>query len=308
MPAHTRHMLALYLLPALLANAQGQAEEPTYSDIAPILQSRCVLCHGGQLPPLDLRLDSLEQLLKGSQNGPIVQAGNPADSELIKRLKGISQPRMPMTGPPFLSAAQIALFERWVASGLKPGRATPAQEPAGYSPGSLPAPNEGANYNQVAAIFARRCVSCHSRPGILGAPPEGYVLSSYAATLATDERARVVPGSAEASELVRRIRGQARPRMPYDGPPFLDEAEIALIVDWVNQGARDAQGKMAYLPSGTKVRLHGTLGMDWKLDGLPLEINAATRIDSAPQPGDYVQIRGRLRHDGTLSVERIRPR
>lgn len=52
----------------------------------------------------------------------------------------------------------------------------------------------------------------------MGALPEGYLLSSYAATLASGERARVVPGNPVASELVRRIRGQARPRMPYDGP------------------------------------------------------------------------------------------
>lgn len=311
MPVHPRHTLTIYLLPALLAHAAATAAEPTYSDILPILQSRCVFCHSGQLPPLDLHLDSLEHLLAGSQNGAIVQAGDPAGSELIKRLKGISQPRMPMSGPPYLSDAQIDLFERWIANGLKPGDAIPAQEPAGFSPAPSPQPGAAVNYSHVAAIFARRCVTCHSQPGILGAPPEGYVLSSYATTLATDERARVVPGSAEASELVRRIRGHARPRMPYDGPPFLDDAEIALIVDWIEQGARDAQGIPARIARASKVRLHGTLeagGAGWQLDGLPLEINAATRVDDSPQPGDYVQVRGRLRPDGSLAVERIRAR
>jgi hypothetical protein len=52
----------------------------------------------------------------------------------------------------------------------------------------------------------------------------------------------VVPGHPEASELVRRIRGQALPRMPFDGPPYLSEADIALIVAWIRQGARDAAG------------------------------------------------------------------
>jgi hypothetical protein len=32
--------------------------------------------------------------------------------ELIRRLKGLSQPRMPVTGPPFLSDAAIARFEQ----------------------------------------------------------------------------------------------------------------------------------------------------------------------------------------------------
>lgn len=72
----------------------------------------------------------------------------------------------------------------------------------------------------------------------MGALPEGYLLSSYAATLASGERARVVPGNPAASELVRRIRGQARPHMPYDGPPYITDAEIDLIVAWIEQGAR----------------------------------------------------------------------
>ncbi|MBS7724183.1 hypothetical protein I0D68_01860 [Pseudomonas lalucatii] len=144
--------------------------------------------------------------------------------------------------------------------------------------------------------------------GMMGPAPEGYSLASYAETLAQGERARVVPGLAEASELVRRIRGQARPRMPFDGPPFLDETEIALIVAWIDQGARDAQGNPAPAPREAKLRLHGRLGANGQLDGLALRITAASRVEGAPQPGDYVQVRGRLLEDGSLLVERIRRR
>ena len=38
-------------------------------------------------------------------------------SELVKRLKGISKPRMPKNGPPFLPDADIALVEKWIAGG-----------------------------------------------------------------------------------------------------------------------------------------------------------------------------------------------
>ena len=48
----------------------------------------------------------------------------------------------------------------------------------------------------------------------------------------------VKAGDPNASELVRRIRGQARPRMPLDGPPYLSIDEIRLIEDWIAQGAR----------------------------------------------------------------------
>jgi mono/diheme cytochrome c family protein len=169
-------------------------------------------------------------------------------------------------------------------------------------------PKATVDYRQVQAILIGRCAKCHATQGLMGPAPEGYRLTSYAETLAHDERARVVPGAAEASELVRRIRGQARPRMPYDGPPYLDEQDIALIVDWINQGARDAEGKPAPMPSGARVRLHGTLQAGWRLDDLALRLNAATRMQRSPKPGDYVQVRGRLRNDGSLLVERIRPR
>ncbi|MFZ2648643.1 MAG: c-type cytochrome domain-containing protein, partial [Burkholderiaceae bacterium] len=109
---------AVLPLAALLAGAAAQAQGVSYDDVAPILASRCVMCHAGPGAPLALRLDSLEGLLEGSKNGPVVKAGDAPGSELIRRLEGLSQPRMPMTGPPYLSDAEVALFKRWIASGL----------------------------------------------------------------------------------------------------------------------------------------------------------------------------------------------
>lgn len=296
--------LTLRLLAPLLLSAGALADAPTYrQDIAPLLASRCLACHSGAQAPLDLRLDSLEHLLRGSRRGPVVRAGDPAGSELLRRLNGSSQPRMPLTGPPFLDDAEIALVERWIVAGLPPGDGA-APTPA--TP--RPQPGEALDYRHVEAILLRRCATCHSANGLMGAAPEGYLLSSYAATLASGERARVVPGNPGASELVRRIRGQARPRMPYDGPPFLAAAEIALIVAWIEQGARDAEGRPAPVPVGAKLRLHGRLDGAGNLDGLALLIDARTRLDDAPGPGAYVQVRGRLAADGRVRVERLRLR
>jgi hypothetical protein len=76
------------------------ALEVTYKDVAPIFQSRCMICHTGAGASHDLRLDSFDALLKGSKNGAVVKPGNPQESELILRIKGVSQPRMPLTAPP----------------------------------------------------------------------------------------------------------------------------------------------------------------------------------------------------------------
>lgn len=308
MPSHWFFRLLMILLIASTQEARSQVSDSgTYADLAPILAQRCVMCHSGKAAPLGLELDNFESVLKGSARGPVVKAGDPSGSELIRRLKGISQPRMPMTGPPFLSDSEIALFERWVTAGLPKGgmaQDAPAPKPVTL----LPAAGEVVTYLHVAPILATRCAKCHAEKGLMGLAPEGYRLTSYDSTLSATDRVRVVPGKPDASELVRRIRGQALPRMPFDGPPYLSDEEIRLIEAWIAQGARDASGKVAPNPSGATVRLHGTLQAGWRLDGLDLVIGAQTRIDKSPKVGDYVEVRGRLDANANVKVERLRRR
>ncbi len=308
-----RQGLALLLCAAATTVCYAQpGGGATYAELAPILAQRCAMCHTGDAAPNGLRLDSYESLVKGSAKGAVVKAGDAAGSELIRRLKGQSQPRMPMTGPPFLSDSEIALFERWISAGLARGGATAAAPAASavQAPAiaARPAAGEPVTYRHVAPIFATRCAKCHTDNGVMGPAPEGYRLTSYAATLASNDRARVVPGRPEASELMRRIRGQARPRMPFDGPPYLSADEIRLIENWIAQGARDSEGKPAAVPAGAAVRLHGTLGARAQLDGLELLIGPRTRIDKSPGAGDYVEVRGPLDQAGNLSDERLRRR
>jgi hypothetical protein len=54
--------------------------------------------------------------MAGSKDGPVIIPGNPDKSELVRRIKGISKPRMPKDGPPWLSAKEIALVEGWIAA------------------------------------------------------------------------------------------------------------------------------------------------------------------------------------------------
>ncbi|MGE0031683.1 MAG: c-type cytochrome domain-containing protein [Steroidobacteraceae bacterium] len=292
--------------PSMVLEAQTATR---YEDIAPILASRCVLCHAGDGAPLGLRLDSVDGLLKGSARSPVVKAGDTAGSELIKRLKGTSQPRMPMTGPPFLTDAEIALFESWVNGGLQKGEAAaPAPGQAALAMPPRPRTGEAVDYRHVAPIFATRCAKCHTENGLVGPAPEGFLLTSYESTLSAADRLRVVPGRPNASELLRRIRGQAQPRMPMDGPPYLTEEEIGLIEAWIAAGARNAEGQRAEIPSGAKVRLHGTLEARWRLESLNLDVGGNTRIDKSPDAGDYVEVRGRLDQNGDVIVERVRTR
>ncbi len=297
-------LLSLSVVWLGLTSAAAAAAVPTYADVAPLLQKHCVVCHSGEAAPLGLRLDSYENLQRGSANGPVVRSGDPAASELLRRIRGTSQPRMPLTGPPFLDDASVALIEAWIAGGMVPA----AEGTAAVQAKPRPRPGEPVTYADVAPIFLQRCVKCHSDGGIQGRPPEGLRLKSRELILRGGERSVVMPGVPAASELVRRIRGQSRPRMPFDGPPFLSDEQIRLISDWIAQGAPDAGGNRAPIPAGAPVRLEGRLTGRWSLDGLPLEVGPGTRIRKGAGPGDYVEVRGVVLPDGHIRATRIRRR
>jgi len=281
----------------------SQAGAQDAAPVARLLAERCVMCHQGEAAPLGLRLDSLDGLLAGSRNGPVVKPGDAAGSELVRRLRGQSQPRMPLTGPPFLSDAEIASVEMWIAAGApRAAAAVPATRRAGARK-----PGEPVTYADVQPVLGARCAKCHTDNGKLGAPPEGYRLNNYANTLASEDRARVVPGRPAASELVRRIRGQSLPRMPFDGPPYLSDAEIALVVRWIEQGARDADGQRAPIPAGARVRLGGTLTGPQQLDELVFDWQGRRRERRA-SVGDRVELRGSVGADGRIGADRVRGR
>lgn len=96
-----------------------------FSDVQGVFQNRCVQCHSESNPLQGLDLSSYEGAMAGSENGPVVVPGEPDESELIKRIKGVTQPRMPMSGPN-LSEGQIQRFEAWIEAGA-PKEAADAQ-------------------------------------------------------------------------------------------------------------------------------------------------------------------------------------
>ncbi len=104
---------------AQLAQAAGQGA--TYADVSPIFEKHCLMCHSGAKPPNGLRLDSYANVMAGAKGGKVVTLGQPDKSELVKRIKGISKPRMPRNGPPWLSDNEIGLIERWIAAGAPEG-------------------------------------------------------------------------------------------------------------------------------------------------------------------------------------------
>ena len=102
-------------------------------DVVPILQSRCVECHGPDKQKGKLRLDTKADFFKGGKDGEIVKPGNAGESDLVKRtlLPSDNDDRMPPKGEA-LTAAQIEVLKNWVNEGAKwpDGVVVPAPAPS----------------------------------------------------------------------------------------------------------------------------------------------------------------------------------
>jgi hypothetical protein len=101
-----------------VTQASGKESVQFVRDLAPIVVSTCIDCHGGMQPAGRLNLTTFAGLLRGGDSGQIVSPGKPDESLLIKKLKGTAGQRMPLRKAP-LDDATIKKFETWVADGAK---------------------------------------------------------------------------------------------------------------------------------------------------------------------------------------------
>lgn len=98
------------------AATQPAAEGGTVSftsDVLPIIQSRCINCHGGNRTEEGLVMRTYSDLLAGSDNGPVVIPGDAANSLFVEL---VTAQKMPKRGPK-LTPPQIQLFADWVNQG-----------------------------------------------------------------------------------------------------------------------------------------------------------------------------------------------
>ena len=99
----------------------------TYAtDIKPIFDASCVKCHSGDKPKAKLKLDTLENALKGSKDGKVITAGDSANSLIVKCVAHTTADHdswMPPAhnkaniGP--LTPDQIGLIRAWIDQGAK---------------------------------------------------------------------------------------------------------------------------------------------------------------------------------------------
>ena len=94
--------------------------------IYPVLDTKCVSCHGTNKEQGGLRLDSYESLMAGGKDGIVITPRNPDGSLLLKKVTlPPSDPHfMPAEGRAPLTPDEIARIRAWVVAGASPESAS----------------------------------------------------------------------------------------------------------------------------------------------------------------------------------------
>jgi len=157
-------MTRFYPFLSLLATCLfAQAPDASFFEtkIRPVLATKCYGCHSSKLkaPMGGLILDTKAGMQKGGALGPILVAGKPAESQLLKALRFTDpQLQMPPTGK--LPDTVIADFEQWIAAGA----VDPRKDAATTT--STPTPLRGMPIEQGRKWWAFQPVQEMAAPGV----------------------------------------------------------------------------------------------------------------------------------------------
>lgn len=129
-------------------------------------------------------------------------------------------PRWPWRGAPFCRPALPVLLAT-VLTAFAP------------LPGASAEPSAPSYTSEIAPIFTRNCISCHSANTKMG----GLVLETFDALEQGGKRGpSIVPGDSAQSLLYLMVAGKIEPRMPFSADP-LGPVEVELLGRWIEAGA-----------------------------------------------------------------------
>lgn len=124
----TRHVVRWWRMtwgagdaPAATSPSRTPPEQAIFSSVVkPILDARCMNCHGPEKHKAGLRLDSLEALARGGLDGAVVEPGQANESSLVHRmlLPLTADGHMPPEDQPQPTAEEIQVLKWWINSGL----------------------------------------------------------------------------------------------------------------------------------------------------------------------------------------------
>ena len=230
---------------ARVPGAQAAGGGVSFSkDVAPIINDKCLGCHGQNNPRANLSLATFAGWKRGGQSGPLAVAGNTNASRLMARLRA-SDPaqRMPRDADP-LTADELQTISNWINQGARFDGKTErdtladliaaadlADDPTIIIP--KPTGSETVSFTRdIAPFMANLCGGCHSRARKSG----GLCLETFYDLMRGGDSGRVVlPGNLEGSRLFRLVGGLENPRMPQ-GQARITRKNYEDLKKWFEEG------------------------------------------------------------------------
>ena len=131
--------------------------------VRPLLESKCLKCHGGAKQKGGLDLRSAAMILKGGETGPAVVAGKPDESLLYELIQPAADPHMPPKGDP-LTSGETLLLRSWIES--LDANATTSDTP-GFANSPTWSPPSGSTASEAIDL---RLAAGWERAGVTPAP------------------------------------------------------------------------------------------------------------------------------------------
>ena len=130
---------------------------------------------------------------------------------------------------------------------------------------------------QIQPVFEQHCLECHNQDRRQG----GLSLATYADALEGGRNGAVIrPGGAARSLLIHRVKGAIEPRMPKEADA-LSAGAIALIQQWIDQGARETPTSPAApqpWEAALSLRKPATPAITWPRWSSPLDRHVAAYL------------------------------
>jgi mono/diheme cytochrome c family protein len=102
-----------------LPDASTKQDVTFEKDIRPIFEKSCFGCHGTEKQRSELRVDSIESILKGGKHGQIVVAGKSDQSPLVIAVARVNKKTAMPPKKNFLTAEEVGLVRAWIDQGTK---------------------------------------------------------------------------------------------------------------------------------------------------------------------------------------------
>lgn len=247
-PVHVQLEKAKTLLEKAMTKGAGKEGINFARQVAPILVSKCVVCHSDD-PRGGLNLESFASMKKGGKSGDLWISGNAEESLLVQRLLVENdQLRMPK-GKESLSAKEIRLIGTWIAEGAKfTGDETTvlaelAKAAASNKPAAPPRKIEIVKETGKETVHFMKdlmpemvdtCGRCHNDT----LKRSGFSVMSFEKVMkGGDSGPVVVGGSLENSRLWRLVNGDDTPVMPAGNQTGVTRPWYNNLKTWILEGA-----------------------------------------------------------------------